>query len=140
MKDSEQKEMQINEEIRLLPQWEGTYQELIELPVPGLSETVKKFEKEHSDLIQKLQKTQEQIENHKMIIEGNEERIRELDSLAEIPSEEKLLPSVRIGILVGKSFVLKLEHGDWDFDQLATYTNGERLKLFMKISYVMQTI
>ena len=67
IKDSKQQLIQIEAEMRLLPQWEGTYQELIELSVPGLSETVKKFEKEHSDLIQKLQKTQEQLQNQKTI-------------------------------------------------------------------------
>ena len=128
IKDSEQKEMEIKEEIRMLPQWEGPYQELIELPVPGLSETVKKFEKEHTDLIQKLQKTQEQLDHQKIIIEGNEERIRELESLVEIPSEEKLVNVRSHRDLGWKLIRAKLEQGVGDSEQLVAYAKGQNIE------------
>ena len=129
IKDSEQKEMQIREEIRLLPQWNGTYQELIELPIPGLSETVKKFEKEQIDLIQKLQKTQEQLKIQYEAIEQHEERIRHIESIAEIPSEEKL-GTVRSLRNQGWEMIrTKLQQGDWDSEQVNTYTKGQNIEV-----------
>lgn len=128
IKDSEQQLLQIEAEMRLLPQWEGTYQELIELPVPGLSETVRKFEKKHSDLLQKLQKTKEQLQNQKTTIERNEERIRELDSLVEIPSEEKLDTIRTTRDLGWKLIRAKLEQETLDPDQIDAYTNGQRIE------------
>ena len=93
--------------------WNGTYQELMELPIPGLTETVKKFEKEHSDLIQRLQKTQEQLINQNETIERHEESIRVLESLAEIPSEETLL-TVRLRRDQGWKLIrTKLQQGRW---------------------------
>lgn len=128
IKDSEQLLIQIEAEMRLLPQWEGTYQELFELPVPGLSETIKKFEKEHSDLIIKLQKTNEQLQIQKTIIERNEERIRELDSLVEIPSEEKLFTVRSHRDLGWKLIRAQLEQAPEDPQQLNTYTKGQNIE------------
>lgn len=88
--ENEQTELQIKDEVKGLPQWDGTYEELMKIKVPGLKETIKKFEQEHNDLLQKLQKTREQITIQKEAIEGHEGRIRDLESILEIPSEEKL--------------------------------------------------
>jgi uncharacterized protein YhaN len=123
----EQRELQIKEEIRLLPQWEGTYQELIALPLPVLTETLKKFEQERKELLQKLQKMKEQIQEQNVAIEGHEERIRELESLAEIPSEDKLL-GVRSLRDQGWHFIrTKLQQGSWD-KQLDDFTNGHKIE------------
>lgn len=126
--DTEQKEMQIKEKIQMLPLWDGTYQELIELPVPGLTETVKKFEKEHSDLIQKLHKTQEQLKHQKEAIEQYEERIRDIESIAEIPSEEKLF-AVRSRRDQGWKIIrTKLQKGELDSEQLNAYTKDHQIE------------
>lgn len=127
IKDSERKDMQIKEEIRLLPQWDGTYQQLLELPVPGLTETVKNFEKEHTELNRKLQKTQEQLKNQKVAIEENEGRIRELESLAEIPSEEKLF-TIRTSRDQGWQLIrTQLHQGICDSKQLDAFTKGQEI-------------
>lgn len=123
-KDKEEQHKKINEEIRLLPLWNGTIHEFMELTVPCLSETVKKMERDHNELIQKLEKTREQIRFQEEAIENHQERIRELESLAEIPSEEKLL-KVRAQRDQGWGFIrTKLQQGSWD-QQLEAYTNGQ---------------
>ena len=90
---------------------------------------MKKFEKERSDLIQKLQKTQEQIKNQKETIERHEERIRELESIAEIPSEEKLLTVRSLRDQGWKLIRTKLQQGEWDSEQLDAYTNGQHIEV-----------
>lgn len=120
----EQKELQIKEEIRLLPQWDGTYQELMEQNVAVLTETVKKFEQERNVLSQSLQKTVEQIRAQKEAIERHEEQIRALESLAEIPSEDKLL-GVRARRDEGWHIIrTKLQKGS-NNDRLDAFTNGQ---------------
>jgi uncharacterized protein YhaN len=90
LKETEHKELQIKEEIRLLPLWDGSYQEFVNLQVPSLMETLKKFEQDRLSLLQKLQMVQEQVNLQIAAIESNEKRIRELEALSEIPSEDKL--------------------------------------------------
>lgn len=127
--ERELKEIQIEDEIRQLSQWDGTYQELMELQVPGLNETVNKFEKERTDLLQKLQKTHEQLKNQKEAIERHQERIRELESLAEIPSNDKLL-TVRASRDKGWNLIrTKLQQGICDPEQLDAYTNGQQMEV-----------
>jgi uncharacterized protein YhaN len=122
-----QKELKLNEENKLLPQWGGTYQELMELTVPGLTETVKKFEQGRMELLKWLQKNQEQIQAQKEAIEGHEERIRELESLAEIPSEDKLIGE-RVRRDQGWKFIrAKLQHGSWD-EHLGVFTKGQAIE------------
>ena len=126
--EGEQKEWQIKDEMSHLPQWEGTYQELVELPVPVLSETVKQYEMKRKDLLQMLQKTQEQLINQKEAIERHEARIRELESLAEIPSNEKLL-TVRASRDKGWNLIrTKLQQESCDPEQLNAYTNGQHIE------------
>jgi uncharacterized protein YhaN len=91
LKETEHKELQIKEEIRLLPLWDGSYQEFVNLQVPSLMETLKKFEQDRLSLLQKLQKVQEQVNLQIAAIESNKKRIRELEALSEIPSEDKLI-------------------------------------------------
>jgi uncharacterized protein YhaN len=88
------KESQINEAVDQLPLWNGPYKDLLKLEIPRLTETIKKFEQEHFELVQRLQRLRDSIDVQKELINQHEEKIRELESLAEIPSEEKLL-SVR---------------------------------------------
>lgn len=91
IREKNEKEVQIASKISELSQWDGTYHELIELPIPGLTETIKKFEQERTLLLQKLQKVQDQIKTQRESIVSSEARIRDLESLAEIPSEDKLI-------------------------------------------------
>jgi uncharacterized protein YhaN len=86
-----QKEQFLIEEMKRLPQWDGDLQQLMDLHVPVLVETIKKYETEMSQLGGKLQKIAESIKGQHDAIEKNEARIRELESLAEIPSEDKLM-------------------------------------------------
>ncbi|WP_102349135.1 YhaN family protein [Bacillus sp. Marseille-P3661] len=125
--DNEQKELQIAEELRNLPQWNGTYDELVNIPVPGLTETIKKFEQQRNTLLQKLQKVCDQIDNQQETIEIHEEAIRALESLAEIPSEEKL-EIVRAFRQQGWQFILsKLQDGKWD-ERIEDYTKGQAIE------------
>ncbi len=86
-----QKELQIEEEVTLLPQWSGSYHELMKLEVAILTETINKYEQEQTRLTKMLDKVKNQLSTQKELIEGHEEKIRELDALAEIPSEEILV-------------------------------------------------
>lgn len=122
--DREQIEQQIHDALRKLPLFEGTSQELVELQVPGLTETVKKFEQEKTILFQKLQQVKEQINAQKEAIDRNEERIRELESLAEIPSEEKLLKVRSRRDEDWRLIRTKLEKGSLD----EAVTNGEPIE------------
>ncbi|MHC0036997.1 AAA family ATPase [Pseudoneobacillus sp. C159] len=85
-----QKEQFLIEEINRLPQWEGNFQQLMELHVPVLIETIKKYETEMSQLHAKLQRISELKRSQLEAIENSEARIRELESLSEIPSEDNL--------------------------------------------------
>ena len=122
-----EKEREINEAIRLLPLWDGTEQELLQLPIPVLQETIKKFEKERNHLTQQLEKIQDQIQLQHEAIEDYEESIRQIDSLAEIPSEDKL-NQVRSSRDAGWSIIrTKLQTDQWN-KQLEEYTKGETIE------------
>lgn len=126
-RESEQKEAQINEEIRQLPQWDGTYEELIHLPVPGLEETIKKYQQERTELLKKQQQIQDQIWSQKEMIDRHEERLRELESLAEIPSEEKLF-MLRHHRDKGWELIRKrLQQGSWD-ERASVYFDGQAIE------------
>jgi uncharacterized protein YhaN len=126
LKETEHKEQQLKEEIRLLPLWNGTYQELVKLQVPSLMETLKKFEQDRISLLQKLQKVQELVNLQKSAIENNEKRIRELEALSEIPSEDKLT-QVRIHRDLGWKLIrTKLDSGEADIEK--EYSKGQPLE------------
>ena len=125
--EKQQKERQIEDEIRRLPLWDGTYQEFLQLQVPSLAETVKKFEKNRNDLLQKWQKTKDHILDQQKSIDEYEEQIRRIDSLAEIPSEEKLL-TVRAKRETGWQFIkTKLEKGILDTEKVNEFTHGHEI-------------
>lgn len=125
--ENELKEQQIKEEVKQLQQWSGTYKELMNVKVPGLSETIKKFEQERSVLLQKLQKTRELIISQKESIEIHEEGIRKLESMTEIPSEEKLT-TVRTRRDHGWQLIrTKLQKGSCD-EQLVDFSKGQAIE------------
>lgn len=126
LKETEQKEQQIKEEIRLLPLWNGTYQELVNLQVPSLMETLKKFELDRISLLQQLQKVQEQVNLQIAAIESNEKRIRELEALSEIPSEDKLIQVRSHRDLGWKLIRTKLDSGIVDIQN--EFSNGQPLE------------
>lgn len=125
--DCRQKEQQIEEEIRLLPLWDGGAEELVKLPVPVLAETVKRFEKEEDGLRRELELVQSKIRQLEEEIEASEERIRKLDSLAEIPSEEKLLAARAVRDTGWRLIRAKLETGKWN-ERLEEYTKGKPIE------------
>lgn len=127
VRECEHKELLIIEGINCLPQWNGTYQELLQLPVPGLSETVKKFEQERNTFLQSLQRIHEQLRTQKEAIERHEEQIRTLESLAEIPSEDKLL-NVRSRREEGWKLIRKKLQKESLDEQLEAYSNGQALE------------
>jgi len=123
-----QQKRDINEAIRLLPLWEGSEDKFATFTVPVLTETIKKFEKEQNELVLKRQKIQEQIKLQQDSIEQYEESIRQLDSRAEIPSEEKLLDIRKTRDTGWKIIRKKVQSGVWD-ENLEAYTNGENIEV-----------
>jgi uncharacterized protein YhaN len=121
-----QEEWQIIEETKRLPLWEGTYLELLELPVPGLIETIQKYEKDQMNLLQNMQKIQNLLSEKNDAIENAEQRIRELESFAEIPSEETL-STVRKHREQGWDLIRdKLKSGKWN-QGLENFTHGQEV-------------
>lgn len=121
------KEQIMNEGIRQLYDRDVTYEELLTLQVPPLQETLKKFEKEHDELQQLLLKVQDQITQELEAIKGYQERIRQIDSLVEIPSVDDL-QRIRSARDDGWRLIrLKLQTGHWS-DKLADYTKGQGIE------------
>jgi uncharacterized protein YhaN len=123
----QQLEKQIQSEIRLLPLWNGTYKELLELPVTCLNETIKKFAQDQADLLQKQQKIKDMIINQEEAIERYEERIRAIESLTEIPSEENLLTARNLRDQGWHLIKTKLETGIWE-EGIEAFTKGEKVE------------
>ncbi|CRK80865.1 YhaN family protein [Neobacillus massiliamazoniensis] len=123
----EEKKNQINEKMRHLPLWTGTYQELVELQIPRLMETVKKFEKERIDFLNSLQTTQKQIKFQKDEIEKHYERIAELEELAEIPSDDNLQRVREHRDKGWKLIRTKLQEGSLD-EQAEAFTKGQAIE------------
>jgi uncharacterized protein YhaN len=125
--ESDQKWQQINIETKQLALWDGTYQELIELPVPGLIETIHKYDQEHSVILQSLHKINDQIQTQNELIELSKARIRELESFAEIPSEETLKNARENREFGWKLIRIKLKDGMLD-EKYKSYTRGQEIE------------
>ncbi|MDC3413531.1 AAA family ATPase [Aquibacillus sp. 3ASR75-11] len=120
---------EINDSIDRLPLWKGTAEELTQLKVPNLTNTVKKYEKKQQELTNGLQQIKEKINRENQSIEANEKRISELESLADIPTEEVLnqLRQYRdAGWLVIRH---KLNAEQVDDKELMAFTQGLPLEL-----------
>ncbi|MGO4887622.1 AAA family ATPase [Anaerobacillus sp. MEB173] len=114
----------IEDSIQALPLWSGTSDELLQLKVPNLKETVKKYQTQLQHFSYELQQVQEKTETEQTAIEANEKRIRELESLADIPTEEILQQSRNhrdAGWLVIRN---KLNTGEFEDAKLQAFTNG----------------
>ncbi|WP_096435097.1 YhaN family protein [Alteribacter populi] len=85
-----QMKKELEDAIHSLPLWEGTSDELLQVEVPNLTETVKKYQKQRQNHAIELQKAKEKIDEENLFIEANEKRIRDLESLADIPTEDML--------------------------------------------------
>jgi uncharacterized protein YhaN len=83
-------EREITDFIRRLPLWKGTSEELKQLQVPSLRNSLTKYNKEYHELTGDLQQINQRIEREQRTIEEKEERMEELESLAKIPTEEVL--------------------------------------------------
>ncbi|MBB2483037.1 AAA family ATPase [Bacillus sp. APMAM] len=117
-------EHQISELIRNLPLFDGTTDELLQLKVPNLKETVKKFQKQYEEIYHDIQQLHQKIGDENASIEKYEKRIRELESLTDIPTISELdgARSHRdTGWLVIRQ---KLNKGDVDQTVLAQFSNG----------------
>ncbi|HJV18123.1 MAG TPA: nucleoside triphosphate hydrolase, partial [Bacillales bacterium] len=125
--ESNRKWQQINTETKQLALWDGTYQELIELPVPGLIETIHKYEQEHSAIMQSIHKINDHIHTQNDLIEMSKARIRELESFAEIPSEETLKNARENREFGWKLIRIKLKNGILD-EKYISYTTGQEIE------------
>lgn len=130
----EEKEAQIDSleenisfKIEQLPLWQGTSKELTELQVPGLKNTLKRFDKEKQQLDLELQQLRKKIEEEHDLVETNEEQIRKLESLADIPTEE-VLQELRQHRDQGWLFIRnKLNEEPVDETELEKFTEGKPL-------------
>ncbi|MED4353119.1 AAA family ATPase [Schinkia azotoformans] len=126
--DNNQTEQLLEEMVKQLPLWSGTYKELVEISVPVLAETIKKYEQEHTEILKNLEKTDEQFIIQTESISNYEEQIHHLEALTEIPSEDKLL-SIRSHRDQGWKFIrTKLERGDLDEQAFNEFTNGKKIE------------
>lgn len=126
--ENNQKEQLLKEDVKQLPLWSGTYNELVELSVPVLTETIKKCEQEHTGILKGLEKINEQIGIQDESIANYEEQIRNLEALTEIPSEEKL-SSIRFNRDQGWQFIrTQLQQEDLDEKAFYEFTNGKKIE------------
>jgi uncharacterized protein YhaN len=124
--ERKQKEWQIIEETKQLPLWEDTYSELIKLSVPGLIETIQKYEQDEHNILQNLQNIRNQLSEKIIGIESAEQRIRELESLAEIPSEETLITVRKYREQGWELIRKKLKNDKWN-QGLENFTHGQEV-------------
>jgi hypothetical protein len=121
------KHEQIDEEMKRLPLWKGTVQELTGHAFPVLTETVKKYAQEKMDQDRKLQQVTDQIHDQEGKIERFLEQIRELESFVKIPSEEQL-SGIRNHRDQGWNLIrTKLEKGSWD-EGTDAYAGGRAIE------------
>ena len=115
-------EKQLTSLLHSIPLFEGTSEELLLLKVPTLKETIKKFDKEFELITNVIQKLKENIDGEKRSVQENESKIRELESLSDIPTISDLEKSRNHrekGWLVIRK---KLTTGDYDDKEVATFT------------------
>lgn len=116
-------EHSVKDLVKQLPLWDGTYQELVALSIPVLKETIHAFDNERNRLLQQMEELRLQIRQQEKMIQAAEESIRELESNAEIPSEEKLADARKMRDKGWKIIRHKLQYETWPED-LAEYTKG----------------
>ncbi|GAE91098.1 hypothetical protein JCM21714_34 [Gracilibacillus boraciitolerans JCM 21714] len=126
---NEQLKEEIAEAINRLPLFSGTSEELMQLQVPSLTNTVKKYDKKQQELTKELREIQEKIDGERESKALNNKRIRELESVADIPTED-LLQTLRqhrdTGWLVIRD---KLNDKVVDDQTLQAFTQGLPLDL-----------
>jgi len=83
-------ENQLANLIRNLPLFDGSSEELLQLKVPNLKETVKKFQKQYEEIRYEMGMLRQKIKEETEAIETYEKRIRELESLTDIPTLSEL--------------------------------------------------
>jgi uncharacterized protein YhaN len=117
-------EQMMTDLVQNLPLFNGTSEELLELKVPNLTETVKKFQREYEEISADIRQLTDKIEDQTTLIEGNENRIRELESEADIPTAADLDQSRNhrdAGWLVIRQ---KLNIGEFNESELAEFSKG----------------
>ena len=119
--EQQQLEKQLISLLRSIPLFQGTSEELLLLKVPTLKETIKKFDKEFDQITNVIHKLKENIDGEKRTIQENESKIRELESLYDIPTISELEKSRKHrekGWLVIRK---KLITGDYDDKEVTTF-------------------
>ncbi|WP_157842738.1 YhaN family protein [Bacillus alkalisoli] len=117
----EQIEKQLTSVLHSIPLFNGTSEELLSIKVPTLKETIKKFDKEYHLITHAIQRIKENIDGEKNMIQENERKIRELESLADIPTITDLENTRKHrekGWLVIRK---KLTTGDYDDNEVSTF-------------------
>ncbi|MDX5475589.1 MAG: AAA family ATPase [Bacillaceae bacterium] len=117
----QQIEKQLSSLFHSIPLFEGTSDELLLLKVPTLKETIKKFDKESELITNVIQKLKEKIDSEQRTIQENESKIRELESLSDIPTIsdlERTRKHREKGWLVIRN---KLTTGDYNDKEVATF-------------------
>lgn len=126
-KEISQKEQDFSFQMMQLPLWEGNEEQFKQFSVSILVETINKYEEQQSKLLAELEKVAEQIENYNKQISQYEEDIRNLESVAVIPSEEQLTEA-RSNRNQSWEFIRKrLQTGEWD-ERIDEYTNGQAIE------------
>lgn len=120
----QQIDQQMTDLLSTLPLFKGTSEELLQVKVPNLRETVKRFQKQFAEIFSEIDDTNQKISAENKAIEGYENRIRELESLADIPTVSELQDSRNhrdAGWLVIRQ---KLNTGDFNQTALAAFSKG----------------
>ncbi|MCP8617587.1 YhaN family protein [Salirhabdus salicampi] len=121
-------EWDIHNLIKQLPLWDGTIEELNQLPVPNLVETIKQHKEQYVELQQQIQLTKDKITEEQERIEKSEKDIQELEFLANIPTEEELRKARKRRSEGWKLIKLKLQYPDQlNAEQVNAYSGNEPL-------------
>ncbi|MDQ0217663.1 nucleoside triphosphate hydrolase [Peribacillus cavernae] len=121
-KQAEKQDAAIKDSINRLPLWTGNRESLLQIE-PPMVETVRKFQKDFTMLQEELKRVNESILQEQISIEENNERIRELEALENIPTAEEL-KHLREHRDHGWVILRSNLHGKEDKNQIITYTNG----------------
>jgi uncharacterized protein YhaN len=89
-KEFQQLRDEIEADIQHLPIWTGTIEECVTLPVPSLHESIKKFHNNWNQSHANINLVKNKILTEMEKQEESKERLNEIDSLGDIPTETKL--------------------------------------------------
>jgi len=124
VEELQQFESHLTDLIRNLPLFEGSSEELLQLKVPNLKETVKKFQKLYEEIHYEMGQLRQKITEENEAIEAYEKRIRELESLTDIPTLSEL-EGARTHREAGWMVIRqKLNTGEYEKTSLEQFSKG----------------